>query len=389
MINDWAADEPVRGAIMRISWITARDLSTDLAATTEICLCRRMASHGVGITLISPGKIGHESFEHIEVKKFRLPGLNTISGALDIRKRIMSDSGLIDSTDSVLVDWRYVKHLEADLAGLSVPWFIVDRGPPASSGLHGGRIGREFLRNLQKRYWRRGWRIASSHASGGFVVSSEHRKLVRSLTGRDLEIVVLPAGTEPNHLLKEKTDPSIHLKLIYVGRIDKKRGVDELIHLTNSLADSSIKHSLTVVGEGDMGDEMERHSELSEFLRYRRRIPRDEIQSILADNHIGILPMPDIPVWRISSPLKLAEYLAAGLLIVGPKHQGNQLNGDEDWNLLTPSEDWVNGAVGRIKLAMGGDWEQLSSSAIESSQQLNWENISKKLIQFIEKIAHN
>ena len=134
---------------------------------------------------------------------------------------------------------------------------------------------------------------------------------------------------------------------------------------------------------------MERHSELSEFLRYRRRIPRDEIQSILSDNHIGILPMPDIPVWRISSPLKLAEYLAAGLLIVGPKHQGNQLNGDEDWNLLTPSEDWVNGAVGRIKLAMGGDWEQLSSSAIESSQQLNWENISKKLIQFIEKIAHN
>ncbi len=57
--------------------------------------------------------------------------------------------------------------------------------------------------------------------------------------------------------------------------------------------------------------------------------------------------------------------------------------------VVTPSEDWVNGAVGRIKLAMGGDWEQLSSSAIESSQQLNWENISKKLIQFIEKIAHN
>ena len=374
---------------MKLVWITARDLSADLAATTEIGLCRAMTSLGVDITLVAPGKIANENFQHIEIKRLRKTGLNTLSGARDVRKRILVDYGLTESADSVIVDWRYVRPLKAVLTRLSMPWLIIDRGPPASSGLRGGRIRREFLRNTQKWYWSSGWRIAGSYASGGFVVSSEHRKLVRSLTGRDLEIIVLPAGTEPNHLLKEKTDPSIHLKLIYVGRIDKKRGVDELIHLTNSLADSSIKHSLTVVGEGDMGDEMERHSELSEFLRYRRRIPRDEIQSILADNHIGILPMPDIPVWRISSPLKLAEYLAAGLLIIGPKHQGNQLKGDEVWDLLTPSEDWVNDAVGRIRLAMRGDWEQLSSSAIESSQQLNWENISKKLIQFIEKIAHN
>ena len=212
---------------------------------------------------------------------------------------------------------------------------------------------------------------------------------MRGFTGNDLEIFVLPAGTEPNHLLEGKTDPSIHLKLVYVGRIDKKRGVEKIIHLSNSLADSSIKHSLTVVGEGDMEDEMARHSERSEFFRYQNKIPRNEIQNILADNHIGILPMPDIPVWRISSPLKLAEYLAAGLLIVGPAHQGNQLNGDEDWDLLTPSEDWVNDAVGKIKLAIGGDWGQLSSSALESSEQLNWKYISKNLIQFLEKNAQN
>ena len=29
------------------------------------------------------------------------------------------------------------------------------------------------------------------------------------------------------------------------------------------------------------------------------------------------MPMPDIPVWRISSTLKLAEYLASGLGIIG------------------------------------------------------------------------
>ena len=374
---------------MRITWIAARDLSTDLAATTEISLCRTMASLGAEITLISPGKIGNGNFRHVEVKRLRLPGLNTLSGARDIRNRILTDSELVDSTDLIMVDWRYVVPLKTELARVSVPWFIIDRGPPASSGLRGSRIRREFFRNIQKHFWRRSWRIASSHASGGFVVSSEHGRLVKGMMGGDLEILDIPAGTETNHLLEEKTNPSINLKLVYVGRIDKKRGVDELIHLSNALADSSVKHSLTVVGDGDMEDEMARHAELSESFRYLHRTPRDEIQSILADNHIGILPMPDIPIWRISSPLKLAEYLAAGLLIVGPKHQGNQLNGGENWDLLTPSEDWVNGAVDRIKLAMGGDWEQLSSSAIESSQLLHWASVSKKLIQFIEKIAHN
>ena len=165
--------------------------------------------------------------------------------------------------------------------------------------------------------------------------------------------------------------------------------MDEIIHLSKALADSSIKHSLTVVGEGDMEHEMAEHSERSEFFHYCPKVPRNEIQSILAANHIGILPMPDIPVWRISSPLKLAEYLAAGLLIVGPEHSGNQLEGGEDWDLLTPSEDWVDDAVGRIKRTIEGDWGQLSSSAIESSQHLHWTNISKKLFQFVEEIIQN
>ena len=374
---------------MRLVWVTARDLSSDLAATTEISLCRAMASSGVDICLISPGKVANKSFEHHEVKRLRLAGLNTLSGAWDIRKRILADSGLVERADIVLVDWRYIKPLEVYLRSLAVPWLVIDRGPPATSGLRGGRIQRELLRNLQKRYWGRGWRFARSHASGGFVVSSEHMKLVNSITGGNPELFVLPAGTEPNHLLGGKTDPSIQLKLIYIGRIDKKRGVEEIIHLSDTLADYSINHTLTVVGAGDMEHEMAGHAERSEFFRYRPKVPRNEIQGILAANHIGILPMPDMPVWRISSPLKLAEYLAAGLLIVGPKHPGNQLNGGEEWSLLTPSGDWVNDAVGRIKRAMEGDWGGLSSSAIESSKNLQWENISKKLISIIERVVRS
>ena len=374
---------------MRLVWVTARDLSSDLAATTEISLCRAMASSGVDICLISPGKVANKSFEHHEVKRLRLAGLNTLSGAWDIRKRILADSGLVERADIVLVDWRYIKPLEVYLRSLAVPWLVIDRGPPATSGLRGGRIQREFLRNLQKRYWSRGWRIASSHSSGGFVVSSEHKKLVNSITRGNLELFVLPAGTESNQFIVEKTDPTIQLKLIYIGRIDKKRGVEDIIRLSDTLADYSINHLLTVVGTGDMENEMAMNDKRSEFFHYQPKVPREKIQEILAANHIGILPMPDIPIWRISSPLKLAEYLAAGLLIVGPEHPGNQLNGGEDWSLLTPSGDWVTDAAGRIKRVIEEDWRGLSSSAVESSKNLQWENISKKVFSIIEGIVRS
>ncbi len=134
---------------MKLVWITARDLSADLAATTEIGLCRAMTSLGVDITLVSPGKIANENFQHIEIKRLRQTGLNTLSGARDVRKRILVDYELTESADSVIVDWRYVRPLEAVLTRLSMPWLIIDRGPPASSGLRGGRIQREFLRNTQ------------------------------------------------------------------------------------------------------------------------------------------------------------------------------------------------------------------------------------------------
>ena len=44
--------------------------------------------------------------------------------------------------------------------------------------------------------------------------------------------------------------------------------------------------------------------------------------------------MPDEEIWRISSPLKLAEYAAAGLLTIGPDHIGNRFDTNERWSIL-------------------------------------------------------
>ena len=56
-----------------------------------------------------------------------------------------------------------------------------------------------------------------------------------------------------------------------------------------------------------------------------------------------------MPIWKIASPLKLSEYLAAGLAIIGPSHQGNRLSGDEIWDLLSEDRDWPLQSIDKIR----------------------------------------
>ena len=66
----------------------------------------------------------------------------------------------------------------------------------------------------------------------------------------------------------------------------------------------------------------------------------DEISKFLQGCHIGCLPMPsDYEMWKISSPLKLSEYLSSGLLVVGIDHTGNRFDEDLKSIHLQPKEN--------------------------------------------------
>ena len=360
----------------------------DLAETTENNLATNLEAFGVKTTIISPGKSKNKNFNHIEINRFGITGLETLSAARNIRKLLKENSNLVSDADLVLVDWRYVRPLRRQLRALPTRWAIIDRGPPASSGIRGGRIQRELIRNLQKRFWNGAWRIAGDSSCGGFVVSSEHRKLALSKSGKNLDLRVLPSGTVPNHFLREKSDPSTHLYLSYVGRIDKKRGLSEVIGLSHALEDKGVRHSIAIVGEGDMANEFGTISMDNGNISFLGKIDQDEIMEILAKQHVGIMPMPNIAVWRISSPIKLAEYAASGLAIVGPSHPGNQFGDLGRWNLLSKGEGWAQTCANKLVDSIEeGRWEEnIVEGALQASRDYHWDVIAKRMIQDIEEI---
>ena len=361
-------------------------MSIDLARFTELGLASGLETLGVQITMISPGEISDAPFNHIVVKKVRFPGLETLSAAREISRLLSSDSSLIGDADLILVDWRYVKPLGSILKNSTIKWAIIDRGPPATSGIKGGRIRKELLRNLQKRYWRDAWRIASQYSVGGFVVSKEHGNLVGSVIDGNMGLYRLPAGTDQNQYMDRKTDPSSHLNLAYVGRVDKKRGLGRIGNLSTALDEIGLSHSISIIGEGDLSSNIALQSGGNSNIVYLGQLGHEETLRLLAKQHVGILPMPGIAVWRISSPIKLAEYAASGLAVIGPKHSGNILDKDGDWSMLSENSDWTQDCAtmlaGKIR---DGNWqEEIVEGALQASRAYYWDNISARMLRNME-----
>lgn len=361
---------------MRIAWISGRDIEEDLAATTEINLAKSLAISGAEVTLFTPGSILVDGCKHVQIRKIDFPGLNAISGARNISHRLFSKDEIVNDYDVLLVDWRYVRSLRVFLKKLELPWIIIDRGPPAIRGV---------LNRLQKIYWRSGWKIASEFAAGGFVVSKKHGEFVRGMNNVEMLLHEIPAGTISNPFLGQITKSSRMLKLAYVGRIDRRRGISSILELSEKMIRSDIEHSITFAGDGDMRAEIEALASDNDFLEFTGKITRNEVRRLLAGCHIGIMPMPKIPIWRISSPLKLPEYLASGMAIIGPKHTGNDLGLEGQWNRLGGSEDWVDLAVSDIGSILSR-YSKIEESAIGQSKKFHWDSIAFEMKSFIEQV---
>jgi glycosyltransferase involved in cell wall biosynthesis len=371
---------------MRLLWISGREIESDLAGTTEKSLTKELVDLGHELSFVSPGKSPHDSAEHFQVSTIKLPGLVTLSGARSIKKFL----GEIDLSDYdiVLIDWRYVLPLQKVIRSLQIPWCVIDRGPPATSGIFGGKIRRELLRNIQKKFWERAWKIAEECASIGFVVSKRHETLVRGFAPK-LSISHIPAGSYPLEIDMQKSDPSEILRLAYVGRIDRKRGVSSILKLSEKLDFRGVNHFISIAGDGNLKREMERTAMGSDRIAFLGTLSRKEVEELLSNQHVGIMPMPNIPVWSISSPLKLAEYLSCGLAVIGPDHPGNTIDGAEEWSMLTSSEPWFEAAAEDLSSRISEDWGSITNSAIRSSEILSWKNIGEAFEKELRKIIDN
>jgi glycosyltransferase involved in cell wall biosynthesis len=115
------------------------------------------------------------------------------------------------------------------------------------------------------------------------------------------------------------SSPHVELRLVYHGAVLAARGVLQLVDAVAIARERDVAVTLVILGSGPDEAAVQAHIAshgLEDAIQLRAPVPRELVPGILSQADIGVLPFPDRPSWRTSSPLKLMEYLSMGMPVV-------------------------------------------------------------------------
>jgi len=117
-----------------------------------------------------------------------------------------------------------------------------------------------------------------------------------------------------------KSSKKSDFTVFYHGGISVSRGSLVLIKACESLVNKGYKIQLIQVGIC-VDKEIEAYiktKKLEDWCKLLPPVPLKEIPQYIMDCDLPVLPFPDFMAWRVSSPIKLMEYLAMGKKALAP-----------------------------------------------------------------------
>jgi len=115
------------------------------------------------------------------------------------------------------------------------------------------------------------------------------------------------------HPQKMKTKSSDKFSIMYHGALAANRGIIETIQAMVEVKKKLSDVRLFILGKGLEVHKMKKlidELNLNGAVQFHDPVDYYEIPNYIRDHDVGIIPLPDELCWRVSSPLKLTEYLA-------------------------------------------------------------------------------
>ncbi len=140
------------------------------------------------------------------------------------------------------------------------------------------------------------------------------------------KIMPLPEGVDLE-IFRCQDDKNISQKynlegskvIIYVGTLGKGRFLDFLIQVFSQIRNKRADVKMLIVGDGDGKEDLQRicvDLGIDNGVIFTGQIPMHEVPSFIAISDIGVSPLPPFSFYKISSPIKLFEYMAMGKPVV-------------------------------------------------------------------------
>jgi len=122
---------------------------------------------------------------------------------------------------------------------------------------------------------------------------------------------------DPHKYKKTRTDNNF--EIFYHGGITLSRGIGSLIRAVRILKDKKYPVSLKLIGNIVNETEIRnliQESRLEDICTIDRPVPYEQVPQIIKNCDLPVIPFPRFIGWRVSSPIKLLEYLAMGKALV-------------------------------------------------------------------------
>jgi len=307
-----------------LAWIYCGLLTESLDASTWLRTVDELRRSGWRVTLIAAGKGGHQQIGGVDVLCFPRPEvylLRQVAFHLRVLRWLIAEIRAVDVIlfHEMSAPWMLMLRTVFRFMRGQHPLMVMDtRSLPMEDREQESR--KERVRGAA--FWIAN-RIGNVCADGRVAI-----------TGRMAQMLNIPEGilwgTWPSGVdiepfasacLKRRwpvADDSV--VLVYHGSQHRERNLLTLCRAVMVANAKGMSFVLSLVGGGNQ------HSELAAFaaeaegaIRVLPSVPHGQIPDLLGEAHVGVVPFPDENKFRVSSPIKLFEYMAAGLPILATR----------------------------------------------------------------------
>jgi glycosyltransferase involved in cell wall biosynthesis len=116
---------------------------------------------------------------------------------------------------------------------------------------------------------------------------------------------------------RQWTGPHDPVNIIYIGSLHYERNLMNLCKAVISANQAGMRFKLLLYGEGTEKKDLQAFAdEYPEAITVFKSVAHDQIPAVLSSAHVGVLPFPDEDKYKVSSPIKLFEYMGAGMPIL-------------------------------------------------------------------------
>lgn len=208
---------------------------------------------------------------------------------------------------------------------------------------------------------------------------------IAGLYGRKAEKVI-PDGVGSEFLRIVRRGKGSYL--LYTGQLYPWKGVETFIRSLSLLPD---ERAVVVGGDGEALEKLKGLAGdlgVAGRVEFTGTVPHAVMRTFLEEARVAVLPNLDIGVSRFTSPLKLFEYMAAGVPVVASDLASLRevLRGGENALLVTPGDPRALAEGIRALLADEALAVRIAAKAREEAAEYTWDRRAERILEVFDRL---